>query len=403
MTVVDPTTASQRDDAYASYASLRHEQPVAFSGALGAWIVSRYEDVAAILRNHTDFSSIGSLKVKLTLPPEVAAILATGLPPARTLNDNDPPFHARFRSLVSWALTPQRVAAMEPAIHRIVDDLIDSFIGDGEVELMSRFAFPLPGRVIADLLGLPHADLPDLKHWCDDWMGLQSATAPTERLVEFAHSTLKLQQYFRAQVEARKRDPRSDLISALVHAQRENPSSLSDVELIRLSMSILVAGHETTTHLLGNAMVLVLETGALAELRGDPRRAALVVEESLRMDAPVQSLFRRVVREVDVGGVRIPEGARVMLLFGSSNRDAEQFRDPDRFEPGREDGSRHLSFGRGSHFCIGAPLARLESRIALGHLAERLPDLRLVERGPRVMHAYLRGYQHLRLAWGAPQ
>jgi cytochrome P450 len=401
----DPLAPGQHDDPYPVYARLRGGAAVVYSATLDMWIASRHEDVALILRNHADFSSASSLKAKLRLPDEVAAVLATGLPSARTLNDNDPPSHNRFRALVSRAFTPQRVAALEPKIAALTAQLIDSFVDDGEVDFMRKFAFPLPGRVIADMLGVPAEDLPDFKRWCDDWMALQSATLPTPRLVECAHGYLRLQRYFSAQIEARRRAPSADLLSALVEADREDSTPFTPVELVRTAMSLLVAGHETTTHFLGNALLLLLKMpSAMEELRRDEHAAPRIVEEALRMDTPVQSLFRSAVRDVEIGGVRVPEGARIIMLFGSANHDERQFHNPACFDTRRSEPSKHLSFGRGVHHCIGAPLARLEGKLALKQLVDRLPNLRLADGGlgPRVAHFFLRGYERMVIQWDRP-
>jgi cytochrome P450 len=398
----DPLSPEQLDDPYPIYARARRAAPVAYNEPLGAWIVTRYDDVSAILTDHARFSSAGVLKVKPKPPEEVSAILAQGLPQVKTLLDNDPPAHTRFRSLVSKAFIPQRIAELEPKIRSLAGELIDGFIRDGRVELMQRFAFPLPAAAIADILGIPRADLGDIKRWCDDWMALQSATRPLEELKQCAQSYLALQRYFIATIEERSRAPKDDLLSALVQARLDGEEPLSREELVRFPMSLLVAGHETTTHLLGNAMVLLLKNPpALQAIRDDPTLAAGAVEEALRMDPPIQSLFRRVTEDVEVGGTKIPKGSRVMVVYGAANRDEARFEDPDRFDIRRQGASRHLGFSRGVHFCLGASMARMEAGIAFELLAARLPNLRLDEgrRLERVPHFFLRGYKELHLCW----
>jgi cytochrome P450 len=398
----DAVNPAQLEDPYPIYARARRDTPVAYSERVGAWIITRYEDVCAVLKDPARFSSADVLKVKLEPPESVRAILAEGLPPARTLLDNDPPAHTRFRSLVNKAFVPQRVTELEPKIHAMVEELIDGFIEDGRCEFMRRFAFPLPGAAIADILGLPREDLGDLKRWCDDWMALQSATQPAPELERCAKSYLELQRYFVAAVEERSRAPRGDLMSALIRARLEGESPLSQVELVRVIMSLLVAGHETTTHLLGNALVLLLRNPVeLEALRADSSLAAGAVEEALRMDPPIQSLFRRATDDVELGGVNIPKGARVMIVFGSANRDEACFVAPDQFDIRREDAHRHLGFSRGNHFCLGASMARMEARIALARLTTRLPRLRLEQARAleRIPHFFLRGYKRLDLCW----
>ncbi|MFT3926901.1 MAG: cytochrome P450 [Myxococcales bacterium] len=398
----DLSSPARLDDPYSLYARLRREAPVFHDAALDAWIISRYDDVCSILKDPVRFSSIGVLKVKAEPPPEVAAVLAQGIPYVRTLIDNDPPGHTRFRNLVNRAFVPQRVNQLEPKIYASANALIDEIVDSGECDLMERFAFPLPIFVIAEILGLPRTDVGDLKRWCDDWMALQSGTAPVEHLVQCAHSYLAMQQYFLQKVAERTHEPQDDMLSALIQARVDDDAPLATGELVRLLMSLLVAGHETTTHSIGNVLTLLLRNPTqLALLRSNPSLTAQAVEEGLRMDAPVQSLFRRVTEDTTVGGTSLPKGARVMILYGSANRDEAQFKDPDRFDVARGSGGKHLAFSRGIHFCLGATLARMEIRIALDLLIQRLPELQLDESLPleRVPHFFLRGYKRLPLKW----
>jgi cytochrome P450 len=401
----DLQAPAQLDDPYAVYARLRREAPVFYSASVDAWAVSRYEDIATILKDPARFSSAGVLKVRREPPAEVRAILAKGIPYVRTLLDNDPPDHTRFRNLVNKAFIPRRVQALEPLVYATADALIDEFIADGGADLMERFAYPLPIHVIAGILGLPRADARHLKRWSDDWMALQSGTAPVERLVDCAHNYLFMQQYFQEKVDERTRAPEDDLISALIQARVDGEAPLGRDELVRLLMSLLVAGHETTTHAIGNTLMLLLSHPAqFAQLCADPGLAPQAFEEGLRMDPPVQSLFRRVMVDSEIAGVKVPAGARVMVLYGSANRDESQFDDPDCFDIRRPEAGKHMAFSRGVHFCLGAPMARLEGRIALERLSQRLPGLRRDEALSleRVEHFFLRGYKRFPIMWDPP-
>jgi len=399
---LDLRSPAALEDPYALYAQLRRKAPVCYSSVLDAWVVSRYDDVVAVLKAPESFSSAGVLKVKAEPPPEVSAVLSKGIPYVRTLIDNDPPDHTRFRNLVNKVFIPQQVHAMQSHVLATADALIDDFAHAGGADLMEHFAFPLPMYVIAGILGLPRADVRDLKRWCDDWMALQSGTAPVEHLVECARNYLRMQQYFLEKVDERTRAPKEDLLSMLIQARVEGEAPLHPNELVRLLMSLLVAGHETTTHSIGNTLVqLFRNPPQLQLLREDLSLAAQAFEEGLRIDPPVQSLFRKATANVWLGGVQIPCGARVMVLYGSANRDEMHFADPDRFDVQRPAAAKTLSFSRGVHFCLGASLARLEGRIALERLVRRLKNLRLdcSHRLERVQHFFLRGYKRLPATW----
>ena len=282
------------------------------------------------------------------------------------------------------------------------DALIDRFIASGGADVIEEFAYPLPIHVIAGIVGVPDADVGDLKRWCDDWMSLQSGTRPVDALVSCAKNYLCMQEYFAEKVEARTRLPEDDLISALILARIEDQAPLSRNELVRLLMSLFVAGHETTTHAIGNTLALLLQNPSqLALVRGDPRLAAACFEEGVRMDPPIQSIFRRATADVVVGGVAIPAGARLMLLYGSANRDEAHFEAADEFQIARDTSVKHVGFGRGIHFCLGAAMARLEGRVAIERVLRRLPGLELDGGAPveRVEHFFLRGYKRLLVKW----
>ncbi|UTV41914.1 cytochrome P450 (plasmid) [Ensifer adhaerens] len=393
---------AQLDDPYAIYARLRQQEPVSYNAEFDAWLVSRHEDVVKVLKAPDVFSSSGVLKVKRELPPEVRAVLRKGIAYFPTLIDNDPPGHARFRGLVAKAFAPQQVLTLKTRICATADALIDGFLGGGAVDLMEHFAVPLPIFAIADILGLPRQDVHDLKRWCDDWMALQSGTAPLDNLIACARNYLEMQTYFIQKVEERTLVAEEDLISSLVHLRGDREAPLNRDELVRLLMSLLVAGHETTTHAIGNTLVLLLcNPTVLERLRQHPGLAVKCFEEGLRMDPPVQSLFRRVTRPVTICGVKIPAGARVMLLFGSAGRDELRYDRADHFDVERATNLKHLAFGKGIHFCLGALMARLEGAIALERLSRRLRGIELDKERKleRVDHFFLRGYKRLPVTW----
>ncbi|WP_257451877.1 cytochrome P450 [Archangium lipolyticum] len=399
----DPTCPHQMENPYPVYAAARAEQPVFFSPQFQMWIVTRYEDICTVVKDPAAFSSSGAASVGGGFPPEVQAVLAEGIPITPSLVDNDPPSHTRFRNLVNKAFTSRQVADLESRVRQVAQELVESFVHEGHADLITRFATPFPGWVIADILGLPREDMPELKRLGDAMVALLgSAHEPLERQLEYARGVVQFTKYLRARVRERAAAPRDDLLSLLVTGRDERDSALSDPELVSMLSQLLNAGHETTTNLIGNALVLLLDRPEqLRALREDPGLIPQAVEESLRMDAPVQGLFRTTTREVELGGVKLPAGTRLHVLYASGNHDESVFPQPERFDLHRPNSDAHLAFSRGIHFCVGAHLARQEGRIALEVLLQRLPNLRYQDglRPVRRTHFFVRGYEHLPLAW----
>ena len=399
----DPLSPAQRRDPYPVYAEARARAPVFFAERFGFWVVTRHDDVLTVLKDDATFSSRGAL-VSATddQPPEVQAALAEGRPGMPIVTDTDRPLHDRIRGTVNRAFTPRRVAELEPRVHELANELIDGFAADGEADLVERFAWPLPLRVIGEMLGLPRDDLESLHRWGTDWLVLQQPGHSLERQLELAASVVAMQRYFMDAVEDRRARPTGDLISALVAAAAELDPPLDDDAVMGVPFDLVIAGHVTVTRAIGSALLLLLDDPARMDAVRDPERAPALVEEILRLESPAQGLFRTVTRDVELGGVTLPAGAKLMVHFGSANRDERAFAGADRLDPDRPELSRHVAFGKGIHFCIGAPLARLELRIALPLLVERLPGLRLAEGATPVYEPvfFARGLSELRLAWG---
>ena len=398
----NPLSPDALADPYPFFARAHLESPVFFSPRFNLWIVTRYDDIWTALRDPATFSSAISTTVGTAVPPEVEAILAEGWGEIPTLVTSDPPAHTRFRSLVNKAFTPRRVAERTDRIREIANGLVDGFVGDGRTDLVWRFAYPLPMTVIAEILGVPHRDLDRFKRWSDDLVARLSAELPLERQIACARSLVDFQRYFSDQLDARDREPRDDMLTDLLNARVAGTEPLTRGEQLSILQQLLVAGNETTTNLIANMVVLLLERPEIwATLVAHPERAPAAVEEALRMEAPVQGLFRSTTREVELGGVRLPAGAHLQLLYAAGNRDAAEFADPGRFDLARPNVSSHLAFSGGAHFCLGASLARLEGRIALETLTARLPTLRLVPGEPlhRAPHFFLRGFEHLHVSW----
>ena len=368
--LLDPVN---RADPYAAHAALRAAGPVLLADdrPVPVALVGRYAHCAALLRDP-----------RLSVAPPGGA-------PMRSFLFLDPPDHTRLRRLVSAAFTPRMVEGLRPRITALVDELLDAALptaGRAVVEVVDAVASPLPVRVICDLLGVPTGDVERFRAWSSALAeGLDLLIAPgTERpegLAARARAAAELQGHLREVIAARRDDPGEDLLSALI-AVRDGADVLDDDELLATCALLLLAGHETSVNLIsGGLRALLRLPGELDALRAEPGRAPGVVEEVLRLEPPFQLVTRRALADVEVGGVVLPEGCRVVLLLAAANRDPDRFPDPDRFVPGRS--GRHLAFGAGVHYCLGAPLAKLEADVALGALARRLVDPELVADPPR--------------------
>jgi cytochrome P450 len=361
---------------YPTYHRLRAEDPVHYS-PLGFWVLTRYEDVVASLRDPRF--------VKEPIAAYVAARLGSPTPGAGlAMLDRDPPDHTRLRGLVSKAFTPRVVEVLRPRIQQMVDGLLDAVESKGSMDLVEDFAYPIPVVVICEMLGVPVADRERFKEWgVDIARGLDAILLPPDSEVALRSRAARtaLAEYFRELIAERRRSPRADLLSGLI-AVEEAGDKLNEEELLATCILLLVAGHETTVNLIGNGSLALLRHPAeLRRLRDNPGLIASAVEELLRFDGPVQRTARIPSEDVTFGDRTIPKGEMVMPFIGAADRDPAQFPDPDRLDIARAD-NRHIAFGWGIHFCLGAPLARVEGQIAINTLVRRLPKLALATDQP---------------------
>jgi cytochrome P450 len=398
----DPTAPEQRENPFEVLELARREEPVFFAPALGLWVVTRHDDVLAVLKDHRTFSSTGALRSSpAPHPPEVLQVLAEGHPEMPYIIELDPPLHDRIRGLVARAFTPRRIGALEPRIEAIAAELIDELAPRGRADIVDAFAWPLPLRVLGELFGFPEADLEQVHRWGNDWLMLQQQRLVPE-LVEHARGLVELQRYCVAAVEDRRHHPTDDLLGALVAANEGADEPLTTIEIAGLPLDLMVAGHVTVTRAIGSTLFRTFSEPALRDHLLDPDLAPMAIEEILRLESPAQGLFRVTTREVDLGGATLPEGAQVMAHFASANRDACVFARADAYEPERDDIGAHVAFGKGIHFCIGAPLGRLELRVALPMLLQRLPGLRPGAEPPqREAVFFARGFTSLPVEWDA--
>ena len=369
--------AYDRDNPFPLFAAVLELGPVhavTLADGHDAWLVVGYEE-ARIALNDSRLSK--DMHAALATG---SGVVAEGLPGpsfARHMLSVDPPDHSRLRRLVSSAFTPRRVEALRPRVQAVIDDLLDEIATagpDARIDLVSAFAFPLPFTVICELLGVPEPDRADLGRGLIKLLSPYSTPAEYARAKEASDAVVAMLE---ALVDAKQANPGDDLVSGLITA-RDGNERLSTQELLSTIFQLIVAGHDTTASLIGNGVVALLQhPEQLDAVRSDPAKLALAVEELLRYDAPVpHSTFRYAVAPMDIGGVTIPAGAQVIICLAGANRDIGQYADPDALDIGRAE-SRHLAFGHGIHFCLGAPLARMEGQLALGSLLRRFPHLRL--------------------------
>ena len=379
---IDVFSPEFQEDPYPSYATLRRDAPVYREPEGGAYVLSRFDDVLAVLRDPETFSSAAG----------PAPRGASGLQALPALPATDPPHHDQLRALVNRAFTPRRVAELEPRVVALTRELLDAIPSD-RFDLVPSLSVPLPVTVIAEMLGVEPDRHADFRRWSDAFVGLLEGPQTDA----FMTCVFELLGYFRELAEERRRSPREDMITALVQAEIEG-RRLTQEELDGFFIVLLVAGNETTTNLISNQLHILAERPDWwKRLREDRSLVPLAIEETVRFDTPVQNLGREATRDVKIRGVEIPAGDRVIVSYGSANRDADAFEDADVYQPEREE-KRHLGFGFGVHFCLGAGLARLEGRVALEAMLDRFAEVAPGAPPPRRLHStVIRGFESLPL------
>jgi len=364
---------------YSTFAQMRADDPVlcqpGLDGETMIWFVTRHDDVVRVLLDDERFVRDPSL----ALSPEQLEESTSRMPESfafieQHMLNRDGADHRRLRRLVTKAFTPRMVEQLRLRIEEIAGGLLDAVEARGEMDIVEEYAFPLPITVIAELLGIPVADRDRFRRWSN---AIVTPAFGPDALTEFGSLMADFVGYLHSLFERRRSEPEEDLISALLQV-RDGGDALSEQELFSMVVLLIVAGHETTVNLIANAVLALLEhTDQLAELRRDPARVSAAIEECLRYDGPVErALNRWAASDVDLGGHTIRRGDDVIVVLGSANRDPERFRDADLLDLDRGD-TKHVAFGRGSHYCLGAPLARLEGEVALTTLLRRLPGVRL--------------------------
>lgn len=375
----NPFTGPYLADPYLFWQRARQTEPVFYSSELDYWVVTRYEDIKAIFADPKTFSASNAQTPIEPLAPEVVRMLQSGgLKTKAVMSNADPPHHTRVRKFAWQAFTPKRVAELEPEIRRIVNRFIGRIDGEKRTDLVRGMFYDLPVHVLFIFLGLPQEDVAKVKAWSHKRLMLTWGKLPPEQQMTEARGLLEYWKYTEAYVESLLSAPPDNYVGDLIRAHQHEASDLSVNEITNIVYGLLVAGHETTTSMSSNAILTLMRNREHWErLCADPALIPNAVEELLRFDSSVITWRRKTARAVEMGGVSIPEGADLLLALCSGNRDDAHFANPDELDFDRENAKTHLSFGFGIHYCLGAPLARLELKIILEELSRRKPAMQL--------------------------
>jgi cytochrome P450 len=378
----DPLSPRYLEDPFAVLRELSAgEAPVFYAPAIDYYVVTRYEDIEAVFLDHDTFSAGAAQLPLVALGEEAGSILlGGGHRPAPSMVSLDPPEHTRVRRHTARAFTPRRVAEMTDTIRATVSDLLDDVDASAPFDLVATLTFPLPATIVFSLIGVPPEDYGRLKRWCGYRAGLTFGRPRPEEQVEHAENIVAYRGYLRALVADREQRRADDLTSALIDIHDGDPEAFTLDEIASILFSLSFAGHETTNYLIGNVARRLLEDRSRWErVVADPATIPAAVEETLRFD-PSVCVWRRVTtKPASVGGVELPAGAKLFLWLAAAGRDASVFPEPDAFDLDRDNARRHLAFGRGIHYCLGANLGKLEAELAVQELARRFPRLALVE------------------------
>ncbi|MDC0411427.1 cytochrome P450 [Luminiphilus sp.] len=386
------------------YQQLQEEAPVWQMPGTNVFVVTRYDDIREIIRDPSRFSSSFSALLNTgSSNEEVNAIYGQGYEMVETLLTQDPPRHRVYRNLVNKVFSNKRIEGMRSEIEKMSNELIDDWIDEPEVDLLNRFCVPLPIYVISDQLGVPRSELPLIKKWSDASASRLGRLADEEEQIQNAKDIVEFQHYFAALLDRMRETPEDNIISDLANNTIDEGRLLTKPEALGMIQQILVAGNETSTSAIAGGVVLLIQNpDQQAMLRQHPDLIPGAVEEILRLETPTTGMWRRATADTEIGGVDIPEGAFLMVRFAAGNRDESIFTDSGAMSVARENADSHLAFGQGTHFCLGAQLARMELQVALTALLNRTTDWALVEGKNSLKHSpnvLLRGLTDLHIAF----
>jgi cytochrome P450 len=385
----DPLSPEFLADPFAVMASLRlAERPVFYAPAIDYYVITRHRDIEEIFSDHPSYSAGAAQLPLVELDPHARQILLDGgHRPQPSMVSLDPPAHTRLRRPTARAFSARRTAEMEPRIRHVLEDLLDAIDPTVPFDLVSALTFPFPATVVFSFMGVPEEDYAQLRDWCGYRAKLAWGRPQAAEQIEHAQNMTAYRRYLRELVAAKVSHPADDFTSALLEIHDEDPAQLSHEEIASILFSLSFAGHETTNYLIGNMLRRLLEDRRRWEVVvADPSLIPNAIEETLRYDPSVPVWRRLTKRPVTVAGVEIPEQSKLFLWLAAAGRDPSVFAEPDVFDVRRENAKRHIAFGKGIHFCIGSALGKLEARLALEALTDRLPNLRLVPEQALTFH-----------------
>jgi cytochrome P450 len=376
--MLHPSNASYISNPYEMFRHLRLEKPVYFAEELGLWVISRYEDAQKVLKDASIFSNQLSV-VPIAPVCEHAQKILSENPMCPVIATSDPPDHTRFRKAISQVFpnTPQQAKKYEPMIQKYVNDLLPKDYDANQIDMVKHFSWELPVNVILNILGIPEKDFGHIKKWADGLVNMIWGTPDEQTQVKLSKGMGEFIQYCHAQVAKRVKQPEDDFISDLIRYRNGDDQVLTLEEIAITAVNFLTAGHETTANLIANAVYQLLKNEQWHRISEQPELIPQAIEEVLRLDSPIVGWLRYTLKDVSISDVLIPAHSRVLVLLGSANHDEALFDNPEEFILMRENKEKHISFSVGRHFCIGAALARLEAEIALRHLSQYFPNMKL--------------------------
>jgi cytochrome P450 len=404
LTELDFFSAEVQECPFHVYRQLQDEAPVWQMPGTNVFVVTRYSDIREVIRDPGRFSnSFSALLNAGSSNEEVSAIYQQGYEMVETLLTQDPPRHRVYRNLVNKVFSNKRIEGMRPFIETMTEELIDQWIDEGEVDLLNRLCVPLPIYVIADQLGVPRSELTLLKKWSDASASRLGQLADEQQQLENARDIVEFQHYFADLIDRKREQPEDNIISDLANNTIDEGRLLTKPEILGMVQQILVAGNETSTNAIAGGVVLLIQNPEeQAKLRANPALIPGAVEEILRLETPTAGMWRRVTEDTVVGGVDIPEGSFLMVRFAAGNRDESIFPCSGAMQVERDNADSHMAFGQGTHFCLGAQLARTELQIALTTLLRRTDNWGLVEGKNTLEHhpnVLLRGLMALHISF----
>ncbi len=398
-----PLNDDYLEDPYPIAAALRDEHAVFYAEKLGYLVVTEMSDIEAIFTDHETFASVNVQDPVFPLAPEAQQVLAAAdFDPVAVMSNRPEPDHGRIRVHTRQGFSNRRIKTLEPYIRRRSNELIDAMLrGPSPTEFVRAFAFPLPGETVFRFIGFPESDDELLKSWCGDRKAFSWGNPTPAEQAEIAEHMLAYWRYCRAFTAAKRDEPADDFASELIAAHEQHPEDLSYHEVESVIYGLSFAGHEAVTALIGNTLQCLLPRREVwAEICADPTLIPNAVEEVLRYNSSQISWRRLTTRDTTIGGYDVPAGTGIFLNFASANRQGDLWAEPDTFDIHRSDANRHISFGKGVHYCLGAKLAKVETQIVVETLAERVPSLRLVEESPEYFpNITFRGPTQLHVAW----